>query len=253
MNFKHIRPALEMICALMILFWPESASPTASTHIWAPSTDTQAFKTGHVTADIYIPSGDNSDGARPEPVTNSGLTFGLLPFKKLTAEAGFDYKTGYGDFDRWPIYFNAKIAIPEDAYGRYFPAVAFGIYDVGTSKDRTDYDILYVKGAKTFSVREFSLGRFSMGYFWGNGKLMLNEDLERDNNGIFWAWERTMTEISDRLWVCVEYQGTRSSYGALNLGFSIQFTKDMAVLCGYQFYNNRNLTGTTTIQFDINF
>src|SRR3989338_3472990 len=122
----------------LISFRPDFAHATASTHIWAPSTDTQAFSTGHVTADVYVPVGDNSDETRPEPITNSGLTFGLLPFKKLGAEAGFDYKTGYGDLDRWPMYFNAKIAIPEDAYGPYFPAVAVGIYDVGTRKDKTD-------------------------------------------------------------------------------------------------------------------
>lgn len=226
---------------------------TASTHIWAPSTDTQAYGTGHVTADVYIPVGDNSDATRPEPITNSGLTFGILPFNKLTAEAGFDYKTGYGDLDRWPVYFNAKIAVPEDTYGPYFPAIAFGIYDVGTSKDRTDYDILYVKGAKTFKIKDFSLGRFSMGYFWGNPKIMLDEDLNRDNGGVFWAWERTMSEISDKLWICAEYQGTRSTYGAFNLGASVQFTKDVSVICGYQFYNNRNLADTVTIQLDINY
>ncbi|MFA5143466.1 MAG: hypothetical protein WC522_04785 [Candidatus Omnitrophota bacterium] len=237
----------------LIPFRPGFAYATASTHIWAPSTDTQAWDTGHVTADVYVPVGDNSDGNRPEPVTNSGLTFGILPFKKLTAEAGFDYKTGYGDLDRWPMYFNAKIAIPEDAYGPHFPALAFGIYDAGTSKDRTNYDLVYVKGAKTFKIKNFSLGRFSMGYFWGNPKIMLNEDLKRDNNGIFWAWERTMPEISDKLWVCAEYQGTRSGYGAFNLGASVQFTKDISVICGYQFYNNRNLADTVTIQMDINY
>lgn len=235
------------------LLGTEPVYGTASTHIWAPSTDTQAYGTGHVTADVYIPSGNNSDGSRPEPVTNSGLTFGMLPFKKLTAEAGFDYKTGYGDLDRWPMYFNAKIAIPEDAYTQYWPALTFGIYDVGTSRDRTGYDILYLEGAKTLKIKDVSLGRFSIGYFWGNGKIMLNEDMERDNNGMLLAWERTMTEISDKLWVCAEYQGTRSSYGAFNLGFSVQFTKDISVICGYQFYNNRNLTDTTTIQVDVNY
>lgn len=250
-KFKILAAAV--LIMISIFYSLEFAYATASTHIWAPSTDTQPYGTGHVTADVYVPTGDNSDGTHPEPITNSGLTFGMLPFKKLTAEAGFDYKTGYGDFDRWPIYFNAKIAVPEDAYQAFFPAVAFGIYDVGTSKDRTDYDILYVKGAKTLKIRDVSLGRFSIGYFWGNGKIMLNEDLNRDNNGIFWAWERTLTEISNKLWVCVEYQGTRSSYGALNLGFSLQFTKDISVICGYQFYNNKNLADTATIQVDINY
>lgn len=239
--------------AWSVLYMCNDACATASTHIWAPSTDTQAYGTGHITADVYIPADRNADGSRPDAVTNSGLTFGILPFKKLTAEAGFDYKTGYGDLDSYPIYFNAKIAIPEDAYTNIFPALAFGVYDIGTRTDKTDYDIIYWELAKTLKVNELSLGRFSIGYFWGNGKLMRDKDGERDNHGMLAAWERTMTEISDRLWVCAEYQGTESIYGAFNLGFSWQFTKDISVLCGYQFYNNRDLANTATIQVDINF
>lgn len=243
-----------MVMALLLcILVPGIAGATASTHIWAPSTDTQSYGTGHITADVYVPTEKNADGSRARTITNSGLTFGILPFKKLTAEAGFDYKTGYGSLDEYPIYFNAKVAIPEDAYGVYFPAIAAGIYDIGTQKDKTDYDIWYIKTAKTFKINELSLGRFSIGYFWGNDKLMLDQGGEKDSNGIFWAWERTMTEISDKLWICAEYQGTESSYGAFNLGASWQFTKDISVIAGYQFYNNHNLADTATIQVDINF
>ncbi len=239
--------------ALFSLCNQQSVQATPSTHIWAPSTDTQAYGTGHITADVYIPVESNSDGSHVRTITNSGLTFGMLPFKKLNAETGFDYKTGYGELDGYPIYFNAKLAVPEDSYGSYFPAIAFGIYDIGTRTDKTDYDLLYCKVAKTIKLKDFSLGRFSVGYFWGNGKLLLDEDGNRDNHDIFMAWERTMTEINDKLWVCVEYQGTRSSYGAFNLGFSWQFTKSTSVIFGYQFYNNKNLADTATIQVDINY
>lgn len=249
---------MRTIRTLLILFaialFASPAYPTASTHIWAPSTDTQAFKTGHVTADTYIPVEANSDGSRARVITNSGLEFGLLPFKNLTAEAGFDYKTGYGTLDYdYPIYFNAKIAMPEDAYGPYFPAIAAGIYDIGTQAGKTDNDLLYIEAAKTLKIKDFTLGRFSLGYFWGNGKLLRDSEGNRDANGLIWAWERTMTEISDKLWVCAEYQGTKSSYGAFNLGFSWNFTKDLSVLCGYQFYNNKFYADTATIQVDINF
>ena len=242
------------VITLMCVIIPGSVYPTASTDIWAPNTDTQAWGTGHITADTYIPVGMNNDGSRARVITNNGLTFGMLPFKKLTAEAGFDYKTGYGDLDyRYPIYFNAKLAIPEDAYGQYFPAIAAGVYDLGTRKNKTDNNVVYIKAAKTPCIGRFSLGRFSFGYFWGNDRLLLGQNGEKDPDGIFCSWARTMTEISDRLWVCVEYQGTRSVYGALNLGFSWQFTKDISVLTGYQFYNNKALADTVTIQVDINF
>lgn len=235
------------------------AHATASTHIWAPSTDTQAWGTGHITADVYIPTEENTGDGQANTITNTGLTFGILPFKKLTAEAGFDYKTGYGKLDRYPIYFNTKLAIPEDAfkdtfkYGEFIPAFAVGIYDVGTEVDKTNSNIVYLKAAKTVKIKDFSLGRFSLGYFWGNDKLLLESNGDKDANGVLAAWERTMSEISDKLWLCVEYQGSKSSYGALNLGFSYKFTPSTSVIFGYQFYNDKNFPDTATIQVDIDF
>lgn len=244
---------IALTTAVLSVTFEESAYPTASTHVWAPSTDTQDYGTGHVTADVYIPVTKNADGSRARTVTNTGLTFGMLPFDKLRAETGFDYKTGYGDLDNYPMYFNAKVAIPEDAYGPYFPALAVGLYDIGTKSDKTDYDIIYGKAAKTIRVKDLSLGRFSIGYFWGNGDLLLDGSGNRDNHGILAAWERTIDEVSEKLWVCVEYQGTESGYGSLNLGCSWQFTKDISLLAGYEFYNNRSLADTVTIQVDINY
>ena len=242
------------ILIFLLYAMPNLAYPTASTDIWAPNTDTQPWGTGHIGEDIYIPVERNGDDSRARTITDSGLTFGILPFKKMTAEAGIDYKTGYGDQDyRYPIYFNTKLAIPEYAYGPYFPAIAGGIYDLGTQRDKTNYNLVYIKAAKTPILGCCSLGKISFGYFWGNDKLLLDQNQKRDSNGIFCSWARTMSEISDKLWVCVEYQGTKSLYGAFNIGFSWQFTKDISVLTGYQFYNNRNLADTATIQVDINF
>ncbi|MFA6356539.1 MAG: hypothetical protein WCY23_05465, partial [Candidatus Omnitrophota bacterium] len=76
---------------------------------------------------------------------------------------------------------------------------------------------------------------------------------EKDNDGFFGAWERTMPEISDKLWLCVEYQGTKSSYGSWNFGGSWKFSDNVAVLLGYERYNNRNYADTVTIQFDVDF
>jgi hypothetical protein len=241
-----------VMCALGCVFAPR-AFATATTHIWAPSTDVQAFKKVHLTSDFYFSAERDGAGNRPATVTNLGLTVGVLSFKKLNAEAGFDHKTGYGDLDDFPMYFNFKIGVPEEAYGKYFPAFAIGVYDIGTEKNKTDDDVFYGKVAKCFKYRKTDLGRLSVGYFAGNKKLLLGKDGGKDNSGVLVAWERTVPEISDKLWVCLEYQGSSSLYGCFTPGFSWKVADNASVLFGYQIYNNHSLANTATVQVDIDF
>ena len=140
------------------------AYATPSTHIWAPSTDVQSYMKWHLTSDFYAPVENNSDNSRASTITNLGLTVGVLPFEKLNMEAGFDHKTGTG-IDDYPVYFNTKLGIPESTFGELSPAFAVGIYDVGTEDSKTGYNVVYGKLAKTISIGDLSLGRFSAGYF----------------------------------------------------------------------------------------
>jgi hypothetical protein len=237
---------------LMFGFWfLNSSYATATTHIWAPSTDVQAFKKWHITSDFYVPTENDTNDVRPPTITNLGLTVGVLPLEKLNAEVGFDHKSGTG-LDDYPLYFNTKVGIPEGTYGKFFPALAVGIYDVGTKNDKTDFNVAYFKTAKTFSAGNFSLGRISLGYFKGKADLLKNGE-KKDNDGALICWERTLTEISDKVWVAVEYQGSRSAYGTTNLGFSYKFSDNTSVIFGYDIYNNRNLADTYTVQLDIDF
>ncbi|MBI5208181.1 MAG: hypothetical protein HY934_10410 [Candidatus Firestonebacteria bacterium] len=225
---------------------------TASTHIWAPATDIQAYKKWHLTSDYYGAAEKASDGTRPVTITNLGLTIGILPYEKINAEVGFDHKTGYGALDDYPIYFNAKVGVTEKAYGEFFPALAAGIFDIGTKKDLTDADVYYGKLAKTFEVNKISLGRFSLGYFSGNEKILTSNG-DKDNTGALICLERTITEISDKLWIAVDYQGSKSAYGALNYGFSWKFSDNTSVIFAYDDYNNDDFANTFTVQTDIDF
>ncbi|MFA5275912.1 MAG: hypothetical protein WC417_03360 [Candidatus Omnitrophota bacterium] len=243
------------------------ASPT--TLIWAPSTDIQPYGKIHLNADVYVPvkSRDHNDNELYVQQVY-GPTFSLLsdkpennllgklwsPLGKVMAETGFDYKKGFGPLlDRYPVYFHFKLGVPEDAYFKYMPAFAVGSYDMGYKHNRTDNNVWYLRGAKTFSLGKLNLGRFSAGYFNGNAKLLLDKDGKRDNAGAMIAWERVMTEISDKLWVCVDYQGTQSSYGAMNYGFSWKFTNNISAILGYEIYNNPNAKNTVTFQLDVDF
>ncbi|OGW81866.1 MAG: hypothetical protein A3C47_00030 [Omnitrophica bacterium RIFCSPHIGHO2_02_FULL_51_18] len=251
------RPFRKVVSGVMfggiLLFSGTPVFATPSTHIWAPSTDVQPYGVMHLTSDAYVPVERDAAENRPDTVTNMGLTVGVLPLDKLNAEVGFDHKSGLGALDDTPMYFNAKVGVPENAFFEFSPAVAGGIYDVGTDNDLTDFNLTYIKTAKTFYIDKFSLGRVSAGYFNGNDKLLLDGNGEKDNNGFFGAWERSLPEISDKLWVAVEYQGTESAYGTWNFGFSWKFSDNASVIFAYDRYNNRDLADTFTIQVDIDF
>jgi hypothetical protein len=246
-----------MMIAFALMSLPQAAEATATTHIWAPSTDVQPFLKWHITGDMYLPVETDAAGQPYAAVTNAGLTVGVLPFKHVNMELGFDHKTGYGALDRYPLYLNAKLGIPEDALGKYVPALAVGVYDVGTRACQkatvtgTNADVLYAKLAKTVNP----LGRFSVGYFSGNEDLLLNEKGEKDNSGLMAAWERALGEISDKLWFCLEYMGSESSYGTFNVGAAWKFADNVSVLAAYDIYNNRdlNLPDTFSLQVDIDF
>jgi hypothetical protein len=64
-----------------------------------------------------------------------------------------------------------------------------------------------------------------------------------------------MSEISDKLWAAVDYQGGKNAFGATSVGVSWAFAKNVSVIFGYDFYNNKARAGqnTATIQLDINF
>lgn len=262
---KKISLALAVLCILGF----SNAYATPSTLIWSPSTDIQPYKKIHITADSYTPTGKTDHtGARAYVQQVYGLTFSLLsdkpeenllgkvwtPLGEIMAETGFDYKKGFGPtLDTYPWYFNFKAGVPEDAYFKYMPAFAVGVYDAGTKHNFTDYNVWYLRGARTVSIANVNLGRFSAGFFNGRAKLLRDKNGDRDNIGPMFAWERTMSEISDKLWLCVDYQGTQSSYGAMNYGFAWSFTKDISAIVGYEIYNNPNLRDTITFQLDVNF
>ena len=245
-------------CVLSFAF----AYATPSTHIWTPSTDIQPYKKVHLTSDFYFPiSKKDKNDNRVYVGEVYGLTFSLLPddpqknpLGKIMAETGFDYKKGFGNsLDTYPWYFHFKFGVPEDTYFKNMPAFAIGAYDMGTKHDKTDFNLWYFKAAKTVLIGKLNLGRLSAGYFSGNGRLLRDKNNLRDNGGPILAWERTMSELIDKLWLCVDYQGTQSSYGAMNYGFAWKFSNNVSAIMGYEIYNNPNSRDTITFQLDIDF
>jgi hypothetical protein len=238
----------------LVLLCGTTAFATPSTQIWIPSTDVQPFKKLHFGFDQYIKA-RRLDGTSREPnVINNGLTLGVLPYEKVQLEVGIDQRAyGIEPYDSAPIYWNAKLGTPEGSLFNGSPAIAVGGYDFGTKKYDsaagwgTDYNIVYGLLAKTLG----KAGRFSVGYYQGNDKLLLDKNGKADEKGVLASWDRTISEVSDKLWVAVDYQEGENSYGALSYGVAWKFAPNVGVILGMDDWNNDNYKPTYTIQVDI--
>lgn len=256
---KTIKAALAIALTLAA---STAALATPSTQIWIPSTDIQGYGTFHLGLDNYTRTRDLKDpatGAATEKRNNiydAGLTAGVLPFEKVQMEVGVDYITTGDAYDDYPIQFNAKIGTPEDALFKNSPALAVGGYGFGTndnktSNARTDFNIAYALVAKTLPV----VGRLSGGYYLGNSAVLNDENGSNDHKGLMLSWDRALPEISDKLWVGVDYMEGDNAFGAFSFGVSYAFAKNVSVILGYDIFNSRINGGqnTVTTQLDINF
>jgi len=246
------------------------ARATPSTQIWIPSTDIQPFNVWHLGLDNYVRASGNGHftaGQRDPNIYDAGLTVGVLPFDRVKAEVGADYLVNGTPYDSNPFYLNAKVGVPEGALftnsvSLNSPSLAVGGFNFGTnskksSATRTDQNIVYGEVGETLPAFGSipSLGRFSVGYYSGNKDVLLGTDGEKANNGILASWDRTMSEISDKLWFAVDYMGGGNFNSGVSLGFSWAFSKNVSVIFGYDMWDKPALAGanTFTAQLDINF
>lgn len=238
-----------------------AALATPSTQIWIPSTDIQAYKTLHLNLDTYVRStGKGSFGSpdvRDPNVIMMGPTIGILPFEKVQAEVGFDFMvTGTEPNDNHPLMGHFKVGTPEDSLFKYSPAIAVGMYNLGLTHNPSvlsGQNIAYGLVARTLPV----IGRISAGGYHGSKTSLPNPSGASNaaNDGLLLSWDRTMSEISDKLWLAADYMGGNNVNGAVSFGASWAFSKNVSVIFGYDVYKERSLAGanTFTTQVDINF
>jgi hypothetical protein len=269
--------ATPVAVVVLLLAFSGAVHAGPSTQIWIPSTDIQPFMVGHLNIDNYFrASGDqkappNPSATRDTNTFDLGLTVGVLPFEKVQLEVGFDYLVVANDpNDQHPWSGNAKIGTPENWMFPFSPALALGLYNARPVKDIATRDapnvtsgqnVFYGLIAKTLPALGPvpSLGRFSAGYYRGSRRALVDSPdpavARPANEGVLLSWDRTMNEISDRLWIGVDYQGGKNVVGATNFGFSWAFAKNVSVLFGYDIYTEKKLAGANsfTTQVDINF
>lgn len=211
-----------------------SAMATPSTQIWIPSTDAKDFKVFHVDIDNYTRFSTAADAGAN--VYNIGVSAGVLPLENLKLEVGVDYlKQNIKAYDDNPIYFNAKLATPEGAFGiKQLPAFAVGGFNISTvDSNLTQQNIVYGLVAKTFPV----IGRLSVGGYSGDKDVLSVGGSTKTNTGVLASWDRSMPEISDKLWFAVDYMSGKNANGELSVGGSWAFSKQISLIVGAVFFN----------------
>jgi hypothetical protein len=221
------------------------AYATPSTIVWIPSVDVQSYGVYHLGIDNYFTVFKKGvgEGGAAFP-TDIGLTIGILPFSGIQAEIGIDLLEPL--HSPWSI--NAKVALPEGTLSEWAPAFSIGICNVGFEKNVTDINMLHILTAKTFPI----IGRLSAGYFQGNSKILVDENLRGDNAGILLSWDKQMTEINENLWLAIDYQSGNNFLGAFSFGFAWSFSKNVSVIFARNIFNNPAYPSTFTTQLDIN-
>ncbi|MBC8018517.1 MAG: hypothetical protein H7X83_08375 [Verrucomicrobia bacterium] len=222
-----------------------TAMATPSTQIWIPSTDVKGFKDIHIDVDNYMRFSPKPD-AGPN-YYNLGLSAGVLPFENIKLEVGMDMlMTGFqndNQFDNHPFYFNAKLGTPEDAFGvKGLPAFAIGAYNLGTydkpevNGASTRQNIVYGMVVKTLPV----IGRLSAGGYYGSSRALAtsgNPSGTKNNSGVMASWDRSMPEISDKLWLAVDYMSGNNANGEISIGGSWAFSKQVSLIAGVVIFN----------------
>jgi hypothetical protein len=227
-----------VLLALFLLgaFAPAASHATPSTNFWAPSTPgVQGFGILHLTYDTYF----NEKAVYPIDV---GLEIGVLPWKPIQAELGFDlfYPTSTVDGPlETPLLLNAKIGSPEDAYFKGSPAWSVGIFGVGFEEDVTDYDVLHAVVGKTLSVGSVAFG----GYYGLNRNLFRSSAGEEERAGFIGGWFSPALDVPmiDRIHFTWDVQTGMNVFGATGIGACIYVTPTVDVITGPVFFYDEAL------------
>jgi hypothetical protein len=249
---KTLRIAGLTLTAICAITTASFATPTGT--VWTPvSPDFQSFGVLHAGMDNYFSVQKNPQAPASFP-TDIGLTIGVLPFEKVQMEVGIDGLYPQ-DTNNAPFYFNGKLGLPEGALFALQPMIAVGIYNVGTKKDKTDYNIMYGILAKSFGPLRLTAGGYS-----GNSKLLLDSDGKKANTGFVAAADFGFYNVGgekdgyNKFVIGADYMSGKSVLGGYGVALNYYFSKDASILVGPTFFNNKDLNGKwkLTVQFDGN-
>jgi len=230
-----------------------AAYATPSTTFWAPSTPyVQPFGVLHLTYDTYF----RPKAALPIDV---GLTMGVLPWKGIQAEVGFDLfypmLSGPDEPLEFPLVLNAKVGAPEDVYFAGQPGWSFGIFGVGFEDGVTNQNVLHLMLGKTLPyVGVLQVG----GYYALNGDLFLSSTGEDQRIGLMAGWFSPAIDLPliDKIMFTWDIMTGANVLGGTGGGIYVYITPAIDVLTGPVFFFEPELQpgGSSwlwTVQLDV--
>jgi hypothetical protein len=165
--------------------------------------------------------------------------------RKIQAEVGVDMLEPADH----PWFFNGKIGYPEGALGAHMPAVELGIFNVGTRRGVTDYNVRALIVGRTLPG---NLGRLHLALYHGNDTVLRSSAGENQSSGFMVAYDRWLRP--GKWLLAADYASGRNAIGGGGAGVYYFFSQDLSLLAGPVWFNdsglNRGMKWTTQLDFN---
>lgn len=208
---------------------PRGAGATPSTTFWTPATTyTQPYLVPHLSYDTYV--------AEQGFLQNTyGLTVGVLPFEKLQGEIGLDLF--YPGFTADYVQVNARLTVPEGAFGKLWPALSVGISNVGFEADASDYHLLHATLGKSTPIGLVGVGGY---YGAGSDVLWTNSDGDVRRAGLHASWVSPDIALGfaglDKVIFLADVATGKNWFAAVGGGIGLYFSPAVSLLTGPVFF-----------------
>ena len=257
-----MKKPVRLLALLAVAAFAREAQATPSTIFWTPATTyVQPFLVPHLGMDAYV-------GDRAAYPLDLGLTIGILPFEKLQAEVGLDaflpYAGGFFLPPAGPLMLNAKVGIPDGAFGEWFPGISAGIYGVGLTSSM-QFDILHGEIGKAFSFGTFTVGGY---YGAGGGDVLWTGSSGVVRGGFIGSYLSPDVVLDlkglNKINFFADVQTGKNAFGAWGFGIGAYFTPAIAILTGPIFFldktvqppfgpSGQNMMWTIQLDVDLDF
>jgi len=236
-------------CVLLGLLVAGPALATPSTTYWTPCTiDIQPAGVTHIGVDNYFGVGRNDANRTDEFATDIGPEWGAQITPKLAMEFGFDVLSSPVTT---PFFLNAKIGYRENTISKSAPAVQLGFVNFGTKRGTTnnEQDIVCLMMGKTLPDGKT---RLMASYYYGNPASLKSSTGATENTGYMVAMDYQL--VPGKWVLAADYSSGKNAFGGGGVGVYYYFTKDISLLTGPVWFNDKGLNGSVkaTMQLDIN-